>query len=416
MLKDFLIVWCVYWVLVLILPLSSIYEHVYMAFLFQLSFVFFVFLGYKAVSLSSYKSTEVYFYNRIDLLKRFNLMITISLWISFIGCLFLLYDKIYIQHIDYFKGLAIAREQWRVKGLDRGGSISSIYSVIGYFFSSGYYLAGVLFVICAKQNSFKRNFLIIISIFLLLLFNCFMTGGRSNILLLASYILGARLLINDRGFKGIFRNRVLRKIFYLFTLLSVIYIVYIFSQRAIAGDKDLTGYLESFLPWLGLELSSKEFLNYDNFLSDVISALLLVLSYITHSFSTMVAIIQHDDENKFIIFISTLNSLNKLGLIPSPDTNWFLAGRFPSLPGAFLYQFGYVGFFFASFLLGALSGLAKRVYCSKSSSILYIGFFVSMYSVLVLSPLLLASDFMSFPFVCIIFLFISVIFKIRIRI
>src|SRR5207253_3376039 len=104
---------------------------------------------------------------------------------------FLLFDKIYIQGIDYSSGLALAREQWVELGEDREGKASSIWSILGYAFGSAYYVAVVLVITQTQQFSGGRRLLYIVICFVFTLINSIITCGRSNFLLLGTVALCA---------------------------------------------------------------------------------------------------------------------------------------------------------------------------------------------------------------------------------
>jgi len=181
----------------------------------------------------------------------------------------------------------------------------------------------------------------------------------------------------------------------------------VFSERAEATGIDASVYVRNFLPYLGLELSPwfSDWLD-SGFISNTGSLLLLAASYITHSFATTAAIIEHGVGDKLIIFIHPMNILNKLDLLARPDSAWFLAGRFPSLPAALFYQYGAFGFSVFSLLIGFFSGVVKYLYLYRPGNIILLSLYLMMYSVLIISPLLLAIDFMSFPFVMVSFLLV----------
>jgi hypothetical protein len=178
------------------------------------------------------------------------------------------------------------------------------------------------------------------------------------------------------------------------------YTIFVFYERASAAEVPPTEYALEFLPFLGLEpeptfASSLK----DDPLDSLAAMIVLSVSYVTHSFATVAAIVDAPAEDKSILFIHVISILNKLGLAHPPDADWFLSGRFPSLPGALLHEFGVAGLFIGSITLGVVSALAAIWSARNPGALLPLGCSVLAGAVLLLSPALLAFDFLSFPFV-----------------
>ncbi|MEX6502163.1 hypothetical protein [Pseudomonas zhanjiangensis] len=406
MVRHFIITWLVYWVAIAVLPVSSIYPAVGEAFLLQLMFVILVLAGYgvinviaKAPALPQWGGREV---------MDSKILICVALALSFVGTAFLFYDKIYVQGIDYSRGIAFAREEWRRLGEHRDGQISSAFSVLGYLFSSGYYVAGLL-VATVKGGMGQRFRLgVLVCVFVLLMANSLISGGRSNVLLLAVFFLGAVSSREGWRFSCLVGSKLARALLFFMMLWSVFYTLYVFYQRAEASNLTAIEYVSGFLPFLGLEIDQwYAGAMGDNYLSSLLAIVVLAVSYVTHSFSTTAAIIDGVQEDKVIVFLHAMNIFYKLGLVAPPDSSWFLAGRFPSLPGALWYQYGGFCFPVLCFFVGVVCALVRLVFLRAPSSILVFSLYVSSYAVLVLSPVLLALDFMSFPFVILSFIQIA---------
>jgi hypothetical protein len=314
-----------------------------------------------------------------------------------------MYDKIFIQGIDYSGGLAAAREEWRQIGEDREGQASSLFSAMGYFLGSAYYVSAVLAITQTRVLSARARTITLFTCFCLLVANSMLTGGRSSILLMAPIVVsayGAR-----RGAMAYLRaNKTQRHIVMILALLAAAYAVFVFYQRAAAGDLDALEYALDFLPFLGVEADDR-FRNSlgSGPLDAVLAMLVLSTAYLTHSFATVAAIIDAPLEDKTIIFQHVATILYKLGLRDYPQSDWFLAGRAPSLPGVLWHQFGAFGFVIGSMLLGFLSGLTRVWTVRKPSRLLPLGAYTLAEATLMLSPFEFAPDFMSFPFVLISF-------------
>ena len=99
--------------------------------------------------------------------------------------------------------------------------------------------------------------------------------------------------------------------------------------------------------------------------------------------------------------------LSKAGFIDAFDSDWFLVGRFPSLPGALYHQFGTSGLVGFSLLLGAVASTTLRIVAFFSRSMIALGAFVLCVVILVLSPELPAFDVLAFPSVAVGFLILA---------
>lgn len=404
--KHFLGVWLIYWIAIFLLPVHSIYPATAEAFGLQCAFVVLVLGSYTLTFLILGKKT-------LPMADGFELptapmLVRVALEMSVIGVFFLIYDKIYIQGIDYTEGIVAAREEWRRLGEERDGTASSIFSVIGYLLGSGYYVAAVLAVTQVTVLTSRQRAGAILASFMLLMINSAITGGRSNVLLLAVFLSGAMVARNGLTLKKLFQNPIQRWLVVLAAGLAGAYTLFVFYQRADASDMTVQQYALEFLPDLGLEMDDwfGHILNEDIF-SSLAAILILAVSYMTHSFATVAAIIDAPPEGKTIIFLHLSGILNKIGLMNAPDGNWFLAGRFPSVPGALWLQFGWFGFMSSGLLLGIMSAVAKIWTTLQPARLFPLGVFVMIYTFLLLTPVLAAVDFLSFPFVAVSFVLLS---------
>lgn len=394
----------------MLLPVKSIYAATVQAFLLQLIFVFLVLAAYDVTEILL-NSTKIPKAKSFDI-PRTLALIKLAMGASLVGFIFLMYDKISIQGIDYSDGIAIAREQWRQLGEDRAGEASSVFSVLGYLFGSSYYVAVVLAITQVKILSAAQRVSIILLCFLMVIANSVITGGRSSVLLLGVFIIVSMDSRSELNMRMLLGGRMLRWILLLAAGLAAGYTIFVFYQRADTGELNGTEYVLDFLPFLGLELAEwfKDLLD-DGMLSSLSAMLVLVASYLTHSFATTAAIMDESTGDKTIIFIHAVNLLSKLGLVNQPSDEWFLSGRFPSFPGALWHQFGVIGFVMGSLLLGAASAIAKAWTALRPNRLLPLGVFVMTDVVLILTPLLFAGDFLSFPFVLAAFVLLTVVEK-----
>ncbi len=410
MLRHFLSVWLLYWAVVALLPVHSIYPATTEAFFLQLTFVALV-AGSAQIVLSIARVRQMPEGGRFDIACAPQL-ITIGIVMSIVGLASLMYDKIFIQGISYADGLAFAREEWRRIGEEREGQASSIFSTMGYFLGSAYYVSAVLTVTQTRVLSARARTVSLLACFCLLVANSVLTGGRSSILLMAPMIIsayGAR-----RGARTYLRaNKTQLRMIKMLGLVAGAYIVFIFYQRANAGDFDALDYALDFLPYLGVEADDWFRHSLGTGPLDALAAILVLsTAYVTHSFATVAAIVDAPLEHKIIIFQHIATLLYKLGLADKPDSDWFLAGRFPSLPGALWHQFGAFGLVIGSSVLGFVVGLTKVWTVRQPRRLFPLGAYTLAEVTLMLSPAVLAADALSFPFVLISFVTLAIIGRI----
>jgi hypothetical protein len=407
--RHFLVVWSVYWALLAVLPVRSIYPATMESMLLQMAFVALVLLVIQIAEfvLASRQLPPAGAHD----LPYAAVLVKWALAMSLVGVTCLIIDKVFIQHIDYSEGIAVAREQWRRLGDEREGSVSSIFSVLGYLFGSAYFVALVLAVTQTKALAPSQRIWTMFACLMLMMLNSLITGGRSNVLLVLTFVFAAMASRRGLGLRTILGPRLgVQMLLLMVALSTVAYSIFVFYQRAEAGGERSTAYVLEFLPYLGLEAASwyRDLLG-DDILSSFSAMSILAVSYVTHSFASTAAIIDGPSEDKTLILIHVFTILSRLGIGANPDGDWFLAGRLPSLPGALWHQFGAFGFVIGSMSLGVLCAVAKTWTARKPRRLLPLGVFAMSYVILILSPALFAGDFLSFPFVGSSFVMLAII-------
>ena len=396
MVYRFLGVWTIYWLVVAILPVSSIYPATNEALLLQMCFVFLVVVAFAVIVAES--NVPPGLRNNADIPYALQLIWT-SIVLSLVGLISLAYDKIMIQGIDFSQGLAAARLQWSDLAAAREGRPSSIFSIAGYVLGSCYYVATMLAVAQRRAVSLTHRSAALAASFLLVLANSALTGGRSGLLLWAVFVFAAWGARQGARPQDVHTSPFWRISIAVVLAIAVGYILFIFYQRANLTNDPLDHYALEFLPFLGLEAAPwyAEWVDGAAF-GDLTAVLVLAASYLTHSFATVAAILDAPTEDKTILFFHALDMMSRLGLKPRPDGDWFLAGRFPSVPGALWHQFGPSGFIVGSLAIGAICALAKVWYAQRPTRILPIGGYVAAETTLMLTPALLSFDVLGFPF------------------
>jgi len=406
MIRSFIYAWLIYWVAVALLPVHSIYPAVVQAFFLQLGFVALVVFGYFVASPRSREILMPYAIN--GEIRATRGLVTLAFYMSLAGFVFLLFDKVYVQGIDYSNGLAIAREQWKELGEEREGKASSIWSVLGYVFGSAYYVAMVLVITQTRQFSRRRRLVSIVVCFVFALANSIITGGRSNFMLLGAVALCAFSARRGLRVRDVLTSRKQRRYVTAICVLTAGYIVFVFYGRAAAGNQLVYMYVVSFLPYMGLDFDEWYRQSVTSgWLGAIGNMSILVIGYLTHSFATVAAIIDAPQEDKTIIFNNFISIFYKLGLMDRPDDEWFLKGRFPSVPGALWHQFGPAAYLISSFLLGVAAALASLWARLRPHRLLPLGVQILTATTLILTPYVFAPDFLAFPSVLVAFVMLS---------
>lgn len=396
-LKSFLIAWFCYWLLQVILPVSPVGNGMLVGFLVQATFVLVVAATYtlmECLAVDVNRSGRVWQANRT--------VIVAALTLSVLGTLALGYDKIIVQGIDYSAGLAMAREQWREVGAMRGNEVSSPASAVGYLLSSCYIVAIVLLTRDRFAATWKTIACAAVAAALAMA-NTVLTGGRSTLILTLLFYIAARLMAPDtRASQAkVTGPRKSLWVTLLLVLLGGIYFLFIFLQRAEAAGISVASYSAGVLADLGLQPSEwlSDF-NPDSLVGALVNLLVTAVAYFTHSFATTVSIVDFGPSHNqaTVVFVTAAGLAAKLHLIEPIDTDWFLAGAFPSLPGALYLQGGWFLLVMASAVLGLLTSLAQSWYRASPSTMSF-GVLTAFLCVLLSSPILFVADVMMFPFV-----------------
>lgn len=398
-LKRFCIVWLLYWTIYLIQPVHSIYPAVGMA--WSIQFLFFVVVCFTYAIASGLvpahnnsSHTHVMLFDVVEA----NYIIRWGLVISFVGLLFLLYDKVFIQGIDYSQGLAEAREQWRLLGVKRGGGVSSIFSALGYALGGTYFLSLALTFSRFVYLSDSRRLFYLLSGWGLLISHSLATGGRSSILLAIAFVCFGYFSSKHDGLPPLFRRSIFRKIMWMGAVIMSAYVLYVFYARAVSMKIEVTTYCMDALGFLGLAPEAWFIQEVDaSSFGGIVALLNLAVSYLTHSFATTAAIAEYTGENVNAIFVYLFSLGAKLGVLEIlPE--WFLSGRFPSLPGALYLQFGLFGVLAGAGSIGFLAGMLSSLFVQRRYSITLFFMCAVVESILLMSPFLFVIDFLFFPF------------------
>lgn len=320
-------------------------------------------------------------------------LIRTSIFISVICLILLIFDKVKIQGINFDSGIAVAREQWKSMGAGREG-VSSIFSVIGYLFGSTYFW-GAYYLLFYYERIQKHKSIYGVIFIVILLMNSVITGGRTIILYFFAFTVSILLLRTIYNKPFIPKNKSLKYFIRIGVVLCMVYVVFIFSQRAAMNDILPRVYAENFAGYLGGKPTQEfyELSEYDN--SNTMYFLTVTGLYIYHSLWTTQRVLDDKDRQGKVLFLYFQKLLSKTGLVEDP-TYFKYSGRFITVPGALYYDFGFMGLVLGLFLqtyllVGTYLFLARRSLVSHIVMISTVSFTLLMF----FHP---ATEFLVFPY------------------
>lgn len=417
-LRVFVGVWLLYFFLVLIAPAYSMTSEMNQVVFLDAGFVALTSLVAVLTNYFLEKKLRVdsgYYLRQVPGISEKLIRLTLSL--ALIGLLALMFDKIQVQHIDYSGELARAREEWRELGEGREG-VSSPYSMIGYALSTCFILTLVPLMLSPRLLRPIKIGLALLGLFFFLMLNSILIGGRSIILLTLCFAVAFYVIRRERGDTAYTLSKKTKMGLLILGGITTIYIFYVFMSRASATHDGVSGaeYLEAMQEYMELKTAAWPALLEKSFpaLGSLVAFGMLIITYLCHSAFIFAEYLQHQADyagDPLILFNHMRGIFAKVALIGPQSTDWFLAGRFPSLPGALFHDGGYILLFVGTLILGGFVGIANFFTKAKQMSLVRIGFVSSIYTVLFLSPLLFAADIMSFPFIVFEFIMFGILFS-----
>lgn len=395
--RAFLLVWASYWMAVLAFPGSPSGGSVLGGALIQGAFVAAVLFTMWCFQPAPDASRRIVSSRVCD--TGIGRAAWVGLALGTIGTGLLLYDRTVIQGVNFGGGLAAARNSWMTAGEDRQG-VSSAFSVLGYVFGGCHFASAALVILRIDGRPSTRQSFVLLACGALVLASSAMNGGRSSLLLFPAVCLPA-LCLNPRA--SVWRLLLSPQLL-LCVVVATAYSVYIFSSRAALSGVAGRDYTLEFLEYLSIVPSA--WIRSRNF-PDLVWMSILAWAYLTHSFATTCLIAIEPTAQCVVLGSHPMSMLSKFGLVSPPDGAWFLAGRFPSLPGALYHQFGAIGLVVGSALLGATVSMTLRVLSRFPRSLVALGAFLLAVATLALSPELAAFDFLACASVAVGFLVLA---------
>ena len=327
-------------------------------------------------------------------------LVLVGLLFSCIGVFSLAYVRLFVQGIDYSRGLAVARELWNAEGADRS-DISSLWSIPGYGF--GFFFFASTFIAHLHWEQLRPNVrraLLTVAL-LLVAAHSVLSGGRSVLLTQLISIAAAaatRRSQGKRAFPGRFWLTFLAAVIVLFGAGG--YFLYIFSERANATGIASDAYAKSMIIYMGGAPTEKFFAiaSLPAPLAATTHFGVIGGAYVTHSASTVASVMEYASRRGTATFVGARALLSRIGLISGADESWVLAGAFLSLPGAFWYDYGILGVLAIAWLSGIALAYAARIVRLSSGGGVSLAFCAAALITAILSPLISAPDSLAFPF------------------
>jgi len=256
--------------------------------------------------------------------------------LSLSALLLVVYDRIFIQGVDYSKGIAHAREMWRSLATERGGA-SSLFNVLGnllfpfVFFSVGYCVLFFEFTVKLRRNFY-------FSIALVFVFSV-MTGGRELLLVLFGVFLSSLALRFAVGLPVF--AKIMKKDFFTVSFMAFFFAVYVGYLRSQSYAFGMDEYAKSLATRLGAAGEKVDGLAV--YTPDAVLPVLIYLAHVKWEFINYIAHGGGDGLSTFRQVFKMLLEYLSLSFdwvdyqSPSYSPNWI------SLVGSIYYDLGWVG-------------------------------------------------------------------------
>jgi hypothetical protein len=413
-LKYYVIIWVLYFLTLAIFPIKSIWDNSEIVFLLTI-FYLFITIIISVVTLSFLSKTKnknyISIYNNNVVITK---LVFYTITISILGGLFVLYDKIIYQGIDFSRGPAIARIQWQQSAQLRE-SFSSVFSVLGNILSSlniiGLGLLHLHWEIIKKQ---KRIIFLLFGL-IGLFFISYVSGGRSILIMVISSLIGIGAIRKVRCLPFL-PMKSARKIYLILIMASaLLYSMYIFNERAKMNNIPIEIYAHNWINELGGEetLLYNEIVNKFENSKSIIYLSTVVASYIYHGNWIFQGIIDLNSRSGYSLFRTWVAMLNRLPFISIDMKPYHFSGYFATLPGFIYYDYGFYGIIMGGLIHGILLGISMFFIKKKKTGPISFAFIHFILMTTYLSPIGAAFDFMLSPLLVLGYIFVFIIFRYR---
>lgn len=298
----------------------------------------FLFIRYDFV----FSDRHVYFGRRYGM---------VFLILAFIGVCSILFDRIFIQGVDYSEGVSAARENWRELSTARQG-VSSPFSVIGSVFYPSVFSSIILTLVFYERLS-MRFFRLLAALAIVVIFSLII-GGRTSILVLVAVTISSLAMRSVIGLPVIPLGFV--KYGFLGLLLCVSFAGLVFYWRMVNSAVDFSSYAASLVGRHGGYIKpGSDFSSADMF-DALMYSIVVYLVHVKWVFQSILADEHFLYGNAFFNQLMwTLSTRGGLDLsIVGYDYNWTHSGNWISLPGALWHDFKGLGVFWGSLVVYGL--------------------------------------------------------------
>lgn len=393
-------------IVILLLPAKSVISNIQELLILNITHISFVLIGsfiFRKKRSDIQKKRMIITPNTKRQLKINSRLVS---FVSLLGFLFMLYDRIFIRRIDYSLGIRNARYQWMNS---TGGSLLSILGNI--FISFGYVSLFIYLFYNNKLNKTNR-LLLLLSSFTTIFGHAALNGGRSNILIAIIWILIFLTIRRQHGIKIKMSNKKNKIIFLCFLLISIAYIFYVINSSSKMGNINMETLVyrsvNSFYGMLkpGVAIPKNKLICY----------IIYSFIYLYHGqWTTQVALSLNVRPGNYT-FAAFNFLLKKLGIINYIVPGYFSdVGAFISLPGAFYYDFGYLGVIVLSTLLGICSYLATLYVKKRNLTGFKLALSIYIIAILIMSPIVPSYGLVYMNYILFSFFIVDIINKIVIK-
>ena len=331
--------------------------------------------------------------------------------LSFVGVLFVILDRIYIQGVDYSHGISNAREEWRNGAVSRGG-VSSIFSVLGNLLYPLIYASYILIIIFYEdiKNSFKE---LIFVIFVVVIFSLII-GGRTEVLVLTGLFISTTVIRVLLG-KKFMPRRLSGRIFILLGGL-LFFVGFVFYLRMGNSNVSMDFYISSLLSRHEGRLAVGARIDSLTPIEAVMDAVVIYIVHVKWIFQDILNNSQNLFGNSSLNqFFSILSSRAGVDLSYfGYDEIWTHHGRWISFPGSVWHDFGWVGVIIISnvmYLIFAIFNftLVKIKYLKKNLQLVFLIWYAIFIAIFIMSAFASLLSVVSFIYLCLMSAFIMVL-------
>ena len=323
--------------------------------------------------------------------------IWVLLGVISLAVLSLIYDRIFIQDIDFSNGFAQARTDWVKKGEARVG-VSSIFSVFGNLFFP--LAVPVIIFALLNRHSFSRVMLtstLIICVLAIISVSA-LSGSRGYMFMTCFFVVSSAVALLASGvWKSISRRVVLTTSILLATCLF--YAMVVILDRAEHSSMSASNYAKTVVEYVGgrAEFETKMGTSAENKIEQFGYAFTGALAYVSHADWTTNRAMRLEHTPGFYTANNSLLLLKRAGVIDEV-VSIPVSGFMISLPGALWYDFGFVGALLIAAFLGSLLSFFVSHWLAKPSSLAWHFSVINLLALLTMAPFAYLFDFATYPF------------------